>query len=119
PARASSDWVDDFLRRYQPSVVADAISSARPPTAGPVGQLLPTGTVQVALTDVINMMIENNLDMRSSRLRPRSSYFQSLVFYRALQPSVRLAGTIRRNSQASTNQINGATTISQLRGDYS
>jgi outer membrane protein TolC len=75
--------------------------------------------VQVALNDVISMIIENNLDIRSNRLGPRSSYFQSLVFYRALQPSIRFAANIRRNSQASTNQINGATIISQLRGDYS
>src|SRR5262245_8102125 len=115
PAMASSDWVDDFLRRYQPSAVAEVASTARPP----VGQLFPTGTVQVALNDVINMMIENNLDIRSNRLSPRSSYFQSLVFYRALQPSIRVSGNVRRNSQASTNQINGATVISQLRGDYS
>jgi outer membrane protein len=116
PAMASSDWVDDFLRRYQPSATAEPVSTARPQTAG---QLFPTGTVQVALNDVINMMIENNLDIRSNRLSPRSSYFQSLVFYRALQPSIRVAGNIRRNSQASTNQINGAAVISQLRGDYS
>src|SRR5262245_42944552 len=115
PAMASSDWVDDFLRRYQPSAVAEVASNARPA----VGQLFPTGTVQVALNDVISMLIENNLDIRSNRLSPRSSYFQSLVFYRALQPSIRFAGTVRRNSQASTNQINGATVISQLRGDYS
>jgi outer membrane protein TolC len=115
PAMASSDWVDDFLRRYQPSAVAEVASTARPQA----GQLFPTGTVQVALNDVISMMIENNLDIRSNRLSPRSSYYQSLVFYRALQPSLRFAGTIRRNSQASTNQINGATVVSQLRGDYS
>ena len=117
PAMASSDWVDDFLRRYQPtSAAAVPVSTAR---LQPVGQLFPNGTVQVALSDVINMMIENNLDIRSNRLSPRSSYFQSLVFYRALQPSIRFAGNIRRNTQASTNQINGATITSQLRGDYS
>ena len=62
PAMASSDWVDDFLRRYQPtSASAQPASTAR---LQPVGQLFPSGTVQVALSDVINMMIENNLDIR-------------------------------------------------------
>jgi len=115
PAMASSDWVDDFLRRYQPSLSAEASSAPRPQ---PAGQLFPTGTVQVALSDVINMMIENNLDIRSNRLSPRSSYFQGLVFYRALHPSVRFSGTVGRNTQASTNQINGAAISSQLRGTY-
>src|SRR5690242_20680682 len=36
PAMASSDWVDDFLRRYQPSLAADPASGAR---LQPVGQL--------------------------------------------------------------------------------
>jgi outer membrane protein len=116
PAMASSDWVDDFLRRYQPAAFTAAMSTPRPLSTG---QLFPSGTVQVALNDVISMIIENNLDIRSNRLGPRSSYFQSLVFYRALQPSIRFAANIRRNSQASTNQINGATIVSQLRGDYS
>jgi outer membrane protein len=116
PAMASSDWVDDFLRRYQPAAFTEAASTARPVATA---QLFPSGTVQVALNDVINMIIENNLDIRSNRLGPRSSYFQSLVFYRALQPSIRFGANIRRNSQASTNQINGATVASQLRGDYS
>jgi outer membrane protein TolC len=109
---ASSDWVDDFLRRYQPTLTPVVASTAP-------RQLFPTGTVPVALADVINMIIENNLDIRTNRLSPRSSYFQSLVFYRALQPSVRFAANIRRNTQASTNQINGAAVSSQLRGDYS
>ena len=116
PAMASSDWVDDFLRRYQPFLAAEPASTAR---LQPAGQLFPAGTVQVALSDVINMMIENNLDIRSNRLSPRSSYFQSLVFYRALQPSVHVGATVSRNTNASTNQINGAAISSQLRGNYS
>ena len=121
PAMASSDWVEDFLRKYQPSVMPTPASTATAQPAGlqAGGQFFPTGTVQVALADVINMMIDHNLDIRTNRLSPRSSYFQSLVFYRALQPSIRIAGNIRRNTQASTNQINGASISSQLRGDYS
>src|SRR5213080_2651634 len=116
PATASSGWVEDFLRRYEPAKNVASVANA---SSTNLGQFLQTGIVPVTLNDVVNMILENNLDIRSNRLAPRSSYFQSLVFYRALQPSVRLAGTIRRNSQASTNQINGATIISQLRGDYS
>jgi outer membrane protein TolC len=43
------------------------------------------------------------------RFAPRSSYFQALVFYRALEPSFRLTANIARNNVLSTTQLNGAT----------
>jgi outer membrane protein TolC len=115
-AMASSGWVEDFLRRYDPAKNVTAVASS---STGAIGQLLRTGEVPVTLSDVINMMIDNNLDIRSNRLSPRSSYLQSLVFYRALQPSLRFSGTINRNSNQSNSQLNGTIPIvSQLRGNY-
>src|SRR5262245_48816988 len=92
PATASN-WVEDFLRRYEPS-------STPSPQLGSANleQFLQTGVIPITMNDVINLMIEKNLDIRSNRLGPRSSYFQSLVFYRALQPSIRFAGTISRDN---------------------
>src|SRR3989449_7473424 len=118
PAMANSDWVEDFLRRYDPPRSAGAGGGNASSTN--LGQLLQTGTVPVTMADVIAMMIERNLDIQSNRLAPRSSYFQSLVFYRALQPSIRFAGTVTRNSNYSNSQLNGALPVlSQLRGNYS
>src|SRR5687767_15016128 len=97
PVMASNGWVDDFLRRYQPPVVSAASTSPVSLVRSP-GQLFPTGTIPLSMTDVINMMIDHNLDIRTNRLSPRSSYFQSLVFYRALQPSIRFAGTVNRDT---------------------
>src|SRR5437867_194185 len=117
PAMASSGWVDDFLRRYDPSKIAATTTSNR---TSNIAQFIRTGEVPVTLNDVINMMIDNNLDIRSNRLSPRSSYFQSLVFYRALQPSIRFAGNVIRNSSQSNSQLNGIQLVnSQLRGNYS
>ena len=116
PAMANSDWVEDFLRRYDPPRSAGAGGGNASSTT--LGQLLQTGTVPVTMADVIAMMIERNLDIQSNRLAPRSSYFQSLVFYRALQPSIRFAGTVTRNSNFSNTQLNGATVLNQLRGQY-
>jgi outer membrane protein TolC len=114
PVMASSNWVEDFLRRYEPTNRATVAS----PSTSSLSQLLQTGIVPVTLNDVVNMMLEHNLDIRSNRLAPRSSYFQSLVFYRALLPSIRFAGTITRNTSSSNTQLNGAQVLSQLRGDY-
>jgi len=115
PAMAASDWVEDFLRRYDPAATAVTVNSV---STSNVGQFLQTGILPVTLNDVVNMMIENNLDIRANRLSPRSSYFQSLVFYRALQPSIRFAGTINHDTVLSTTQLNGATSRSQLLGNY-
>src|SRR5262245_51599527 len=116
PAMASSDWVEDFLKRYDPGKSAEGGSAG---SAGSIGQFLRTGEVPVTLSDVINMLMDNNLDIRSNRLGPRSSYWQSLVFYRALQPSLRFSGTVIRNTNLSNSQLNGTNASnSQLRGNY-
>jgi outer membrane protein TolC len=114
PSMASSDWVDDFLHRYDLSATgASRQDSATTPN---VGQFLRTGEVPVSINDVINMMLDNNLDIRANRFAPRSSYLQSLVFYRALLPSLRISGNIGRNSVLSTTQLNGASSRIQDTG---
>jgi outer membrane protein TolC len=118
PAFASEGWVEDFLRRYNPAAPAVTTVATTNSTEA-LGQLLRTGEVPVTMTDVINLMIDNNLDIRSNRLSPRSSYLQSLVFYRALQPSLRFSFNRNRNTNLSTNQVNGTVpNVSQLRTNY-
>src|SRR5438132_170754 len=117
PAMAGSDWVEDFLRRYDPS---KSVATTASLSSANIGQFIRTGEVPITMTDVINLMIDNNLDIRSNRFSPRSSYLQSLVFYRALQPSLRFAATVNRNTTLSNSQLNGTIPeLSQLRGNYS
>src|SRR5262249_18666333 len=73
-AMASSGWVEEFLHRYEPS---KSSASGGTNSSSGLGQLLQTGEVPVTLADVINLMIDNNLDIRSNRLSPRSSYWQT------------------------------------------
>jgi outer membrane protein TolC len=115
PSMASSNWVEDFLRRYEPDRRAAGASIS----SSGLGQLIRTGEVPVSLNDVINLMIDNNLDIRSNRLSPRSSYWQSLVFYRALQPSLRLSVNRSRNTTLSNSQLNGTVPdVTQSRMNY-
>src|SRR5688572_19407360 len=114
PVHAQSNFARDFVRDYDPG--EQKISAAPPPV---VAQVFQTGTVPITLQDIINMMLDYNLDIRSNRLGPRSSQLQTLVFYRALQPSLRFAGTVSRNTAASTSQLNGAQALSQLRHNFS
>ena len=97
-AQAQTSWVDDFLRRYQPSTTSAAPQNA---TASLV-QFTQTGEVPVTWADVMNMVLDNNLDVRTNRFSPASSHFQRLVLYRFLQPSLTLSGTVNRNTSAST-----------------
>ena len=82
--------------------------------------MLQTGTVPIGVNDLVNMMLDQNLDIRSNRFSPRSSYYQSLVFYRALQPSLRMSTNMSKNTTANTSQSQGLEpTISTKRRNYS
>jgi outer membrane protein TolC len=106
PAMSATDWVDQFLSRYDPG--KRAVATVATTSTEAIGQLIRTGEVPVTLTDVINLMIDNNLDIRSNRFSPRSTYLQSLVFYRALQPSIRFSFNRNHNTQLSNSQLNGS-----------
>jgi len=115
PAFASSNWLIDFLDHPFDTKVPPPKTEA----SSGLSQLLQTGTLPVSINDVVQMIIDNNLDVRSDRLAPRSSYLQSLVFYRALEPALRFSGTVSRNTTLSNSQLNGTIpVISQLRGIY-
>ena len=101
----ASDWVADFLKRYDPRGSVATVATTSTET---LGQLIRTGEVPVTMSDVINLMIDNNLDIRSNRFAPRSSYLQSLVFYRALQPSLRFSVNRTHNTTLSNSQLNGS-----------
>src|SRR5262245_7369196 len=94
----STNWVDDFLRRYQPSqapaVAPPAVTSPSNTTSlTTAGQTFRAGVVPISMQDVVNLLLDYNLEIQSNRFSPRSSYYSSLVFYRALQPSIRFTGT--------------------------
>src|SRR5215469_13122059 len=92
PGMASENWVENFLHRFDPHMGSSRspASAGASPSTDPLGQLLRTGELPVTMNDVINMMLDNNLNIRSNRLIPRTAYYQALVFYRALLPSFHL-----------------------------
>ncbi len=94
-----SKWTEEFLMRFNPA--EHRSTQAAPPTPVVAG-VFQTGTVPIGIQEVINMMLDNNLDIRSNRFTPRSTALQTLVFYRALQPSIRFSATISSDTSAST-----------------
>jgi len=111
PLSAQTGWTTDFLLRYQPPSEREA-KAAMPPSQI-IAQVFQTGTVPISLQDVIGMLLDHNLDVRSNRFSPRSSALQTLVFYRALQPALRFTGNFSSDTSASTNQTNGATVLTR------
>lgn len=114
PAMASENWVDTFLRRYDPSNSTGSTGAGSSSTQ--LGQLLRTGEMPVTMSDVINMMLDNNLNIRADRFAPRSLYYQSLVFWQALLPAFRFSANMARDSSLSSSQLNGASTRIQDTG---
>src|SRR5438876_883075 len=97
PIQAQSNFVADFIRHVRPS------EEAAPPLAPPsaMSQFLLNGEIPITLNDIVNMMLDQNLDIQTNRLTPRSSALQTLVFYKVLQPSLSFTGSVTRNTSSS------------------
>jgi outer membrane protein len=116
PAGAQSNFAVDFVRDYHPNG-EEAAPPVKPPT--PLAQFLQTGEIPITMNDLVNLMLDQNLDVASNRLTPRSSLLQTLVFYKILQPSISFSGSVSRNTAFSTSQLNGASSLSQLQHNFS
>lgn len=111
PLSAQTGWTTDFLLNYKPP--SEREKQAAAPAGQVIAQVFQTGTVPISMQDVVGMLLDHNLDVRSNRFSPRSSALQTLVFYRALQPSLRFTGNFNSDTSASTNQTNGATVLTR------
>src|SRR5678815_68628 len=117
-AQTQTKWTEEFLMRFNPAEHRSTDAAAPPPPSQVVAQVFQTGTVPIGMQEVITMMLDHNLDIRSNRFTPRSTALQTLVFYRTFQPSIRFSSTISRDTSASTSQLNGAGTLSNLRHQF-
>ena len=116
PLSAQDGWTQEFVLNFKPT--ASRTSAKAAPQNPVIAQVFQTGTVPISMQDVINLMLDHNLDIRTNRYSPRSTALQTLVFYRALQPSIRFSGTVSRDNSASTSQVTGALALSNLRHQF-
>jgi outer membrane protein TolC len=114
-------WTESFLLNFNPprSFAAPPPGGAQLGTGPVIAQVFQTGTVPISLQEVIGMMLDHNLDIRTNRFSPRSSALATLMSYRTWQPSIRFSGSVSRDTSASTSQLNGATSLSNLRHQFS
>jgi len=111
-------WTEHFLRNLRLPGTNKGEAAPPPAPAAMIGPLPQTGTVNITLQQVLGMMIDHNLDIRTNRYSPRSSALQTLMFYSFLEPTIRFSGTLFRDTSASTNQTSGALTLSNLRHQF-
>src|SRR5262245_18357831 len=88
PLSAQAGWTQEFVWNFKPTARRTVQATLRIPV---IAQVFQTGTVPISMQDVNNLMLDHNLDIRTNRYSPRSSALQTLVFYRALQPSIRFS----------------------------
>lgn len=115
PASAQS-FVEQFLQRYRPAPVTLPQGPAVPQS---LADIIRSGQMRLTASDLIDLMIANNLDVGVNRLSPFASEYLIQSFYRPFEPTMRFQSTITRNTSPSTSQLTGAPSLSTLSGAYS
>jgi outer membrane protein TolC len=110
-------FVESFLSRYNASENATSMPAAEP---SPVNSeaLLQAGPLPLTLNDLIGLMLENNLDVRTNRYAPQSSIFANRVLYRTFQPNLRVSMNMNKSANEAQNQLVGADLNRQTRNTY-
>jgi outer membrane protein len=119
PARAevNTNFVKDFLKRYQPPKVVLPASGVQ--SAQDVAPLIRSGQLPLTVGELINLVLQNNLDVGVNRLSPLSSMYFIDTMYRPYEPTLRLQASVNRNTVPATSQLIGAQQLSTLGGAYS
>ncbi len=116
PAR-SQNFVQKFLDRYRPPKVELPVSPGVTNSQQLTG-LVRSGQLPLTVSDLVNLMLENNLDVGVNRLTPRSSQYLIETLYRTFEPTLRLQATVNRNTSPATSILSGARSESSLTGQY-
>ena len=91
---AEPDWVAKFLRRYRPT--PNPVSA--PPAPQPNAALFQGASVAITLSDVIRLMLANNLNISVDRLPPQITQFLIDTYFRPFDPTLHISA----NGQHST-----------------
>ncbi len=110
---AGPDWVSSFLNRYRPNATRLSVPVAQ---ANP--SLFQSSTVALTLSDVIQYMLANNLNVNVDRLPPQIAEFLIETYFRPFDPTVHISANGQRSTTQSTSQLNGAASLAQLTQSY-
>ena len=111
---AEPDWVAKFLRRYRPT--PNPVSA--PPAPQPNAALFQGASVAITLSDVIRLMLANNLNISVDRLPPQITQFLIDTYFRPFDPTLHISANGQHSTTQSTSQLNGAPSLVQLTQSY-
>jgi len=114
PAFAGQNWVDQFLNRYKPAPLSLPAATAQ----DRLQALSREGSIPLSISDLISLTLENNLDIRVSRLSPLASEYAILTNYRPFEPTLTLGASLSRDTSKSRTQLTGVDSVSQLSHSY-
>jgi outer membrane protein TolC len=121
-ASAQTNWVAQFLNRYQTPAVDPASRVTPRVTDAPWRLMVKEGVLGISAGDVIRLMLDSNLDVTVNRFSPLSnSYFIDTLLL-PFEPTLNVSTTIGRSTQPVASQLTagaGATALQQLYHQYS
>jgi len=120
-ASAQGDWVGQFLHRYRPPVIDPAAAVTPEVSDAAWQQMVRGGILPVAVSDVIRLMLESNLDVTVNRFSPLSSSYFVDTLLRTFEPTLNIGATVGRSTQPVASQLTagaGATAFQQLYHRY-
>src|SRR5262245_35814954 len=111
---AEPDWVAKFLKRYRPT--ANPLSA--PPATQASSTLFQGNSFAISLSDVIRLMLANNLNINVDRLPPQITQFLIDTYFRPFDPTLHITANGQHSTTQSTSQLNGAASLVQLTQSY-
>src|SRR5262245_28802455 len=113
-ASAQTNWVTQFLNRYQPPSV-DPASTVTPQSCyAPWRWMVREGGRPSSAGDVIHLMLDSNLDVTVNRFSPLSSgYFIDTLFL-PFEPTLTVGTTIGRSTQPVASQLTAGAGVTAL-----
>lgn len=117
PAFAQRSWVEQFLKRYKPAILTFPASRAAAQDSLPA--MIRSGVIPISINDLINLTLENNLDIAVQRLTPIQTAYGIDLNYRPFEPTLRIAGSVARDTSQSRSQFTGSSSVTQLSHNYS
>ena len=112
PAFAQRGWVDQFLKRYKPSILTFPASRAAAQDTLPA--MIRNGAIPLSVNDLVDLTLANNLDIAVQRLSPIQTGYSIELNNRPFEPTLRIGGSVGRDTSQSRSQFTGTSTVTSL-----
>src|SRR5262245_32869067 len=113
PALAGQLGIDRFLGAFRPT----------PEAVGPMTQdrlqgLIRNGEIPLSMNDLITLTLENNLDIKVTRLNPLASEYAIRTNYRPFEPILNIDLNFTSDAARSRTQLTGVDSVNQFVNNF-